>query len=384
MATIGDLIGFRGKEVSLRYFFTIALAASFFFSAGAEEDTAAVEFITTPDLELEFVIPGWMANAKGTVTTSGIPVDVNVNLFDILESLDMAAIGGLAGQYGKFGFYIEGLYGELSVGGKTSGQILTSVDVGVNAILAEGYVSYRILEEDDYWLDFIAGTRYKDLEVGYSLGVSRDGVRAFSQQTSSDLADRIADIVSNEIADWLEGLLPPWAGRGPSSQVFAGTSNRILGLNAVVRDQINRDIRSSGSVLGDRIADSPAVQASISDYARVLAQGEVDIVEAVGLSAVDRDAINRQVRARLAKAEANLARVIEDTINDLVPSTKVSGSRAWVDPFFGFRGIYQLIDQWHVAGKGDVGGFSLGSELTYSLYGAVGYQCTERTTLELG
>lgn len=62
----------------------------------------------------------------------------------------------------------------------------------------------------------------------------------------------------------------------------------------------------------------------------------------------------------------------------------VEDSKAWVDPVIGFRGQYRLCDDWYLIGRGDVGGFDVSSELTYNLYGAIGHDFSERTTLELG
>lgn len=58
--------------------------------------------------------------------------------------------------------------------------------------------------------------------------------------------------------------------------------------------------------------------------------------------------------------------------------------QSWVDPFIGIQGRYQLNDKWYAKARGDVGGFGVSSESTYNLFGVLGYELTERTSMEVG
>jgi hypothetical protein len=54
-----------------------------------------------------------------------------------------------------------------------------------------------------------------------------------------------------------------------------------------------------------------------------------------------------------------------------------NGSRDWVDPFIGLRGALSLGDQWTLYGRGDVGGFDIGSDLAWNAIGGVSYNVTK-------
>jgi hypothetical protein len=56
----------------------------------------------------------------------------------------------------------------------------------------------------------------------------------------------------------------------------------------------------------------------------------------------------------------------------------------WVDPIVGVRAIFPLSDRWSVTGYADVGGFGMGSDLTYELYASANYNFNERMSLVLG
>lgn len=55
-----------------------------------------------------------------------------------------------------------------------------------------------------------------------------------------------------------------------------------------------------------------------------------------------------------------------------------------MDPYVGFQGRYEIADNLYAVGRGVIGGFGVGSELTWNLYGAIGTSLSETTTMEIG
>jgi len=56
----------------------------------------------------------------------------------------------------------------------------------------------------------------------------------------------------------------------------------------------------------------------------------------------------------------------------------------WFDPHIGFRARHNLNPEWFVKGFADVGGFGVGSDMTYQALMAFGYQFNDTFALELG
>jgi hypothetical protein len=105
--------------------------------------------------------------------------------------------------------------------------------------------------------------------------------------------------------------------------------------------------------------------------------------ETGALVASARARARQRIQRAVARAEKQLARRIESAIKDAIPS-EVTGSKDWVDPFVGVRGRYNFTDRWYVVGRADIGGFGVGSDMSWQLFAAFGWHLTPRTTVELG
>lgn len=62
----------------------------------------------------------------------------------------------------------------------------------------------------------------------------------------------------------------------------------------------------------------------------------------------------------------------------------VSASKSWVDPLVGIHVFAPLSEKWWLGARGDVGGFGVGSELTWQAYLDVGVKISRVTSLILG
>lgn len=74
----------------------------------------------------------------------------------------------------------------------------------------------------------------------------------------------------------------------------------------------------------------------------------------------------------LAAARYTYLDVDLDFSPQVVPN--VGGSKDWVDPLVGVRAFFDLSDRWTCALVGTVGGFGVGSDLTWDANGTFGYR----------
>ena len=56
------------------------------------------------------------------------------------------------------------------------------------------------------------------------------------------------------------------------------------------------------------------------------------------------------------------------------PLPRIDQGKGWIDPFVGGRWLWQMTEKWNLIFRGDIGGFSVGSDLTWNLVGLIEYQ----------
>ena len=59
-------------------------------------------------------------------------------------------------------------------------------------------------------------------------------------------------------------------------------------------------------------------------------------------------------------------------------------SKSWVDPLVGIHVFAPLSDRWWIGLRGDVGGFGVGSELTWQAYADIGYRVSHVVSILAG
>jgi hypothetical protein len=78
-------------------------------------------------------------------------------------------------------------------------------------------------------------------------------------------------------------------------------------------------------------------------------------------------------------AAQRIAKILNKELN-----RSFSLSEQWVDPYIGIGGRYNLTKAFYLTGKVDVGGFSVGSDVTVQASAAIGCQITRSIYSELG
>ena len=61
-----------------------------------------------------------------------------------------------------------------------------------------------------------------------------------------------------------------------------------------------------------------------------------------------------------------------------------SRDKYWVDPIIGGRFHMGLSERWQLSLRGDIGGFGVGSDLSWNVSALLGYRLSERMTLAFG
>ena len=127
----------------------------------------------------------------------------------------------------------------------------------------------------------------------------------------------------------------------------------------------------------------------LSDDARVRAgpfkvRG-IDIDGGLEMTLLEAGAFYRFGEAgRHFDALAGVRYLLIDVEVDAGPLPTVSGDKDWVDPFLGGRLRLDLSEKWLLSLRGDIGGFGVGSDLTWNVTTLLGYRLSETKTLGFG
>lgn len=68
----------------------------------------------------------------------------------------------------------------------------------------------------------------------------------------------------------------------------------------------------------------------------------------------------------------------------LPASNVISASESWVDPLVGMRASYKFSDNWSLSGAADIGGFGIGSDLTWQAIATIDYNFNQKWSARLG
>lgn len=93
----------------------------------------------------------------------------------------------------------------------------------------------------------------------------------------------------------------------------------------------------------------------------------------------DRVALNAMVGLRINSVDLDIS-----LSPGLLQGQRFGASETWVDPLVGSRMRFAITDRWFATALVDVGGFRAGSDLTWQIFGSLGYQFDERWSVQGG
>jgi hypothetical protein len=133
--------------------------------------------------------------------------------------------------------------------------------------------------------------------------------------------------------------------------------------------------------VSERLAVAGAVaRAVLAREARELSDSPKSIANAP-LAGADRKRLAAAIE-RIRNNTAARKERIERTIHHKL-DRRFSRSDDWFDPYIGLRGRYNLNEKYYLLARADIGGFGVGSDLSWSASGGVGCQLSPRVYTEI-
>lgn len=147
----------------------------------------------------EIGVYGFISDIGGETKIGNTTLEVDVPFSDLLENLDVGFMGFVEHRRDKWSFIGDLFYADISVDDTTAVNPALSIelDAEVKQIMAEGFVGYRVFEQDHgnarFGIDLLGGVRYNKIEVDL-------GVRA-------TLLGLTASASRNRDEDWVDGVI---------------------------------------------------------------------------------------------------------------------------------------------------------------------------------
>jgi predicted transcriptional regulator len=178
------------------------------------------------------------------------------------------------------------------------------------------------------------------------------------QEIKNEIRDAIAERAKNRL-DEISGTI-------------GDIREKIDELERSIKDEIKEEIKRAAREKIDELKRS--IKNEIKEEIQRAAQERIDELKRKASAAA---------REELNKAEEELATLIEEGMNEAA-NKDVQKDRHWVDPYVGLRGRYNVTDKVYLGARGDIGGFGVGGDLTWQVFGGLGYVINHWIVIEGG
>jgi hypothetical protein len=310
--------------------------------------------------------PGWMAGMNGTIGVRGVNADIDVGFDQILQHLDMIFAMRAEAQKGPFGIYGEVIYMGLSDGAQIN-RLINNIHEQVDMTLVDGALSWRLVNQPRWSLDFAAGTHYTNVYERLELHSDPIAIQQASVRFVNDIADDLRSRLDQDISnsEFLEAL---------KSTIKADIINRIGDRLEDHERHPNIPIGPLGGHIRQEVAQR--VQHFI-ELKRAELRARVNALVDRGVAR--RDAVDRVVNA----AKAGIANQLAVRLNKSLSQT-LARDDFWFDPYVGLRTRYNFNKTYYTAVRGEIGGFGVGADLMWEVEAVVGINLTRSIFTEIG
>jgi hypothetical protein len=357
-------------KTRLLLFVVAAIALTGSLRAGTLElqpkESAPPTITQSEPWQFTIAAPGWMASMNGTIGIRGVNADLDVGFFDdVLEHLDMIFAMRAEAQKGPFGIFGEVIYIGLSDGAQISGMI-NNVHAQVDLTLVDSALSWRLVNQPRWSLDFAAGMHYtsvyEKLELHSDPILIQQTSERFVDDVAADLRERLDRDISRD--EFIAAI-----GDSIRSVLIDRIGNRL--------ENIERHPDIPIGPLGGRIREE--VRQVVGDYINVkldALRARIDALHLVGEAR--RAAVRRIVNAAKTQIANDLSVVLQNKLN-----RSISRQDDWLDGYGGLRLRYNFNKTFYTAVRGEVGR-GVVSDLMWQAEGVLGVNWTRSIFTEVG
>jgi hypothetical protein len=301
-------------------------------------------------------VPAILPSFNGEVGINGLSSQIDVPVNQVIRNLDMAAFFRGEISKGRFGFMADFITMSLS-GSLETDSLVKTMNLHFDEIIGEPAVRWRLLEGPRGWLDVYAGVRYVNLYQAVDFSPNQQRIDEASTALVNAVGDRLRtglgeselrELIAQNVTDRIEAIenREPLLPTGPLTGRLSGP----------LRDRIQEIIDARKQELIEAIRERAE---AATDELRQRAQQRIDTIK--------------------SDLTQNISQTLESKLD-----TGTSRVDDWWDPFIGLRGRLNLSRAWYLTGRGDIGGFGVGSQLAWQVEAALGYQITRNIFIEAG
>jgi len=334
----------------------------------APKESAPPTITQSEPWQFTIAVPGWLSSMNGTIGVRGVNADIDVPVTEVLQHFDAILAGRVEAQKGPFGIFAEVIYIGLSDGAQING-LINNIHETVDITLFDGALSWRLVNQPRWSLDFAAGTHYttvyEQLELHSDPVLIQQTSEQFVTNISDDLVARLNTDISN--SHFLAVL---------KTTIEADIVSEIDKHNSLERHQRKPNIPIGP--LGGRIEEDIAQRVEnfiVKEKAAL--EARVDALVARGVAR--RDAVDRVVNAAKARIANQLALRLDKSL-----SQTLSKDDYWFDPYVGLRTRYNFNKTYYTGVRGEIGGFGVGADLMWEVETVVGINLTRSIFTEIG
>jgi hypothetical protein len=305
---------------------------------------------------------------NGTIGVRGVDANIDIPVNEALQHLDMIFALRAEAQKGPFGIYGEIIYIGLSDVAEVPG-LINNIHEQVDLTLVDTALSWRLVNQPRWSLDFAAGTHYSNVYERLTLNGDRAAIFQASEQFVANIGDDLVARLNNDIShsEFLAGL---------KGTIEADIISQIDKHDSLHRHE--RNPRIPIAPLGGRIEEDVARVVEDLMLAKEAAlRARIDALRLKG--AARRAAVQRIVSAAEAQITGHVAATLDEKLHQ-----SISRQDDWFDPYVGLRTRYNFNKTLYTAVRGEIGGFGVGADLMWEVEGVLGINLTRSIFSEIG